>query len=55
LGKAEGCSGPKEGSTRPEEILRSQAMESCHAQETVGDDEGKVGGEEKGGLEDGLG
>ncbi len=48
VGKAEGQGCPKEGSTTPEESLWSQAYEPCGPEETVGVDEGTVGGEEEG-------
>jgi hypothetical protein len=37
---------------RLQENHRSQADECSHAEEIVGDDEGKVGGEEEGGVGD---
>ncbi len=47
MGKAEGEGCPKEGQDCPEESLWSQADEPCYEEETVGDDEGTVGGEEE--------
>jgi hypothetical protein len=48
VGKAEGQGCSKEGWTSPEESLCSQADEPCYEEETVSDDESKVGGEEEG-------
>ncbi len=50
VGKAEGQGCPNEGQGRPEEGHWPQADEPCYEEETVGDDESKVGSEEEGGV-----
>ena len=50
--KQQGKPGPKEGYACHQEIDGSETHESGHAEEIVGDDEGAVGGEEKGNVED---
>jgi hypothetical protein len=47
VGKAKGKCRGKEGAGCPEEGRWSQADECSYAEETVGDDEGTVGREEK--------
>src|SRR5271157_747884 len=49
MGKAEG-QGTQKGHACLQKIHCSEADECGHAEETVGDDEGKVGGEEEGGV-----
>ncbi|MGA2688365.1 MAG: hypothetical protein ABSE85_09885 [Candidatus Korobacteraceae bacterium] len=47
MGKAEGISRSKEGCAGSEESLYSQADEPCYEEETISDDEGKVGSEKE--------
>jgi hypothetical protein len=51
VGKAEGQAWGQKGYACLQEIRCSEADECSHAKEIVSDDEGTVGGEEKGGVE----
>jgi hypothetical protein len=52
VGQAKGEGYGKEGRASPEENDWSEADECSHAEEIVGNDEGKVGGEEEGDVTD---
>jgi hypothetical protein len=51
VGKAERQAWAPKGYACLQEIHRSEADECSHAEETAGDDEGAVGGEDEGGVE----